>query len=88
MRKSCWQAAIEVFKETGSDAIMTGDSFLIHQIAIKMGWKGEDWKITRRVIQALRLTPGPLESKLTASQDEIGRDCFVRVFRLKKEGAK
>lgn len=78
-----WQAAVEVLKETGNDAVMWGDETLLHLIANRSGRKFRGgWRTSRSVLDALSKTPGPFKRAKTWIHFSR-RDRLVRVFRLR-----
>ena len=79
-----WRATIEVLHETNNLAVMHGDSFLLHQIATRMGWMHEcarGCNIMARVLGALDRDPGPLKRVMTKG----ARGRWVRCFRMPEE---
>ena len=77
-RKTAWQVAIEVLRETGNPAVMWGDEGLLHLIAERLGWPHECTKTSDRVMKALNRNPGSLVKKKT----QLGNGRIVSIFRL------
>ena len=72
-------AAMLVLKETNNDAVMWGDSVLLHQIAEKAGMPHDSWKTEEKVLNALSRQPGNLVPGYTRL---VQPERLVRVFRL------
>lgn len=75
-----WEAAIEVLRETENDAVMWGDSVLLHMISERAGRGHKGWRTETLILNALDRAPGPFTKKYT----RVGRNRLVRVFRLHK----
>lgn len=76
-----WEAAVEVLSETNNDAVMWGDSFLLHMISKRAGKKPKGWRTETLVLQALSRCPGPFIKRYTRAAN--GR--LVLVFRLESK---
>lgn len=78
-RMACWQAAIEVLRETDNPAVMWGDEGLLHLIAERLGWPHKAWHTSDRVMAALNRTPGKLQKGMT----RLGpNNRYVSIFYL------
>jgi len=77
----CWEAAIEVLRETNNPAVMWGDEGLLHLIAEKLGWEHKAWETSDRVMAALNKTPG----KLVKGKTHLINGRIVSIFRLPEE---
>lgn len=73
-----WEAAVEILRETKNDAVMWGDTSLLHMISDRAGCGHDGWKTEIRVLNALSQSPGPFVERKT----RIGNGRLVRVFRL------
>lgn len=73
-----WEAAVEVLRETENNAVMWGDSSLLHMISERAGRGHNGWRTEARILNALDRTPGPFIKRHT----RVGRNRLVRVFRL------
>jgi hypothetical protein len=80
------EAAIEILRETGNPAVMWGDAGLLWAIAERAGLYHPPntlpWKMTARVLAALRKTPGSLIPGITRT----GNNRVVSIFRLPENG--
>lgn len=74
----CWEAAIQVLKETGNPAVMWGDLYLLYLISERMGWDWQHGKSERKVLNALTANPGELMPVKTVT----GKNRVVRKFKL------
>jgi len=77
-RKRVCDAAVEVLRETKNEAVMWGDSGLLHLIAERAGIAHRAWETEDQIIAALSKTPGLLIPGHTLN----GRNRRVRIFRL------
>lgn len=79
MRKkiSAAQVAADYLRETGNPSVMMGDSWLLHAIATKLGYKHDGPKTQKKVMDAIdRTNNGELFKFLTSFHR------LHRVFRL------
>lgn len=79
-----WEAAIQILAETKNDAVMWGDTVLLHLIAERANMKSKNqaWKTEQAVLNALTRNPGPLIPWFTRLMN--GR--MVRIFRYQAKG--
>lgn len=78
MKKRICDHAVMVLCRTNNDALMSGDTVLLHQIAKAAGLPAEGPRTEHRVLSALSKTPGELIKGYTLTLG--GRR--VRIFRL------
>jgi len=79
----CWQAAVEVLRETGHPAVQRGDERLLHAIAERLGWEHDGPQTSRRVMAALNRRPG----RLCKRQQLLCNGRLVSRFELSEEEA-
>ncbi len=89
----CWEAAVQILRETGNPAVMTGDAFLLHAIHDLMAWPQREWpqslRVEKKVLDALTNNPGILIPKKTLSNcGRGGAERAVRIFRLPESDLK
>lgn len=75
------EAAIAVLRRTENEAVMCGDSMLLHMIADEMGWEHHAWKTEKRVLDALSRNPGELEPGYVL----LWNNRRARIFRLRSD---
>ena len=83
MKKRICDHAVTVLERTDNDAVMCGDTVLLHQIATEAGLPHAGPRTEHRVLSALSKTPGRLTKKYTRTMG--GRR--VLVFRLNEKAA-